>query len=105
MVKVVINVEYGGFQLSKKAMDYIRTNALEYGLDFDQVSTETKVKFGEFPRHSQFYVDVVEELGEDASKYKSLKVYEIKGNKYKVFEYDGAEVVVTPQDGDYLTVE
>lgn len=106
--KVVINDACGLFHLSDKSMDYIRDHADEYGLDFSDESRgfeqlEHEIQFGYKPRHSQYYIDVVEKV--ENKEATTLRVIPIKGNKYKVFEYDGAEVLITPEDDDYLTVE
>lgn len=87
MPKVVINTCYGGFGLSDKAKDRLRELGLEFKWQYD------------IPRHHPLLVQVVEELGEEASDpYAKLKVEEINSNLYKIDEYDGLESVLTPND-------
>lgn len=87
MPKVVINTCYGGFGLSDKAKDRLRELGLEFKWQYD------------IPRHHPLLVQVVEELGEEASDpYAKLKVEEINSNLYKIDEYDGLESVLTPGD-------
>jgi hypothetical protein len=87
MPKVVINSCYGGFGLSDKARARLKELGLEFKWQYD------------IPRHHPLLVQVVEELGEEASDpYAKLKVEEINSNLYKIDEYDGLESVLTPND-------
>ena len=87
MTKVVINSCYGGFGLSDKARERLKELGLEFKWQYD------------IPRHHPLLVQVVEELGEEASDhYAKLKVEEINSNLYKIDEYDGLESVLTPND-------
>lgn len=87
MHKVVINACYGGFGLSDKAIARLKEFGLEFRWEHD------------IPRHHPLLVQVVEELGKEASgTYSNLEIIEINSNMYRITEYDGFEGVKTPSD-------
>jgi|ERR1035437_592582 hypothetical protein len=89
-VKVVYNACYGGYGLSVKAKDKLR----ELGVKEDDYDMDYKL-----PRHDPRLIKVVEELGTDAcGDYAELKICKIKGNKYRIDEYDGNECVQEPEN-------
>lgn len=99
MYKVVINVCYGGFGLSKEASEILRSQ----GVDIDPC-------YGYLPddglRHDKRLVEVVEMLGEKAnSKFSKLKIVEINSPIYRIDEYDGMESVDTPSSLDWIVIE
>lgn len=87
-MKVIINTDYGGFGLSKKAFDMYRERA---GID-----TIDRTKCHEEYRDDPIMLSIVEELGEDANDSLSdLKIVEIPDEyDYSISEYDGWESVV-----------
>lgn len=92
--KVVYNACFGGFVLSDKAM----TRLKELGSDIDN-----KYLCWSFPRHNPLLVQVVEELGAEASAWASkLCIKEVSG-PYRIEEYDGAETVYEPDDYIWIT--
>jgi hypothetical protein len=83
--KVVYSACFGGFGLSDAAEALYLERTGEEFCSFDT------------PRHCPALVAVVEELGDAAnSNYSRLVVKEIKGNQYRIHEYDGSETVYTP---------
>lgn len=93
--KVVVNGCYGGFGLSKKAEELYR-----------QYSGDTKTCVGDIPRHCPHLIRVVEELGKAANGLSAhLVIEEIEGNRYSIFEYDGAEMLNTPENMEWTVVE
>ena len=93
MHKVVINVCYGGFSLSREASNLM--NQL-YGTEIDP---EYGFLDG-IPRHHKGLVGIVEILGSSAASgsCSRLVVVEIKSNMYRIEEYDGYESIVQPDD-------
>jgi len=77
-MKVVINRDWGGFELSDIALDLL-------GIQFSS----------QIERNDPRLVDVVEKLGRDAgTKYSSLLVVEIPDDMpYYIDEYDGFETI------------
>lgn len=95
-MKVVYNNCYGGFNLSDKALDWYKELTGKLGEICDS----------DISRHDPALVKVVETLREKANGYVAdLRVKEIKGNKYRIEEYDGAESVVEPDDIEWVEVE
>lgn len=93
MHKVVINVCYGGFSLSREAS--LLMNA-RYGTTLDP-------QYGYLdglPRHHKGLVSVVETLGSAAASGSCarLVVVEINSSMYRIEEYDGYESIVLPDD-------
>lgn len=93
--KVVLNQCYGGFGLSKEAYAWLHG---KYNLDYEQVD--------DLPRHDKRLVECVELLGRRANTmFSNLKVLEISGNKYQIFDYDGSETLFTPEDTEWIIIE
>jgi hypothetical protein len=112
MAKVVYNACYGGFGLSDKAMD--RMVELGFSLqvnssyDPNQPSSMFSNRkyeclgYVECPRHHSILVQVVEELGKEASgDCADLQIAEVDG-MYRIEEYDGFETVETPDTTDWI---
>lgn len=78
-MKIVINTEYGGYTLSKKAVDFLRTRG---------VTPECK-------RNDPALIECVTILGEEANEsYSKLKIVEIPDDvDWEIEEYDGKEWV------------
>lgn len=99
MNKVVYNAKYGGFELSKRAVEWLRAHGVsEHDIE--------DYLFDKFPRHDPLLVQLVEELGEEASQslYSNLQIKKIEGNIYRIEEYDGNEKVITPNNINWITI-
>lgn len=95
-MKVVYNNCFGGFSLSKEAIDWYKELTGKLGEICDS----------DISRHDPALVKVVETLREKANGYLAdLRVKEIKSNKYRIEEYDGMEEVVEPDDIEWVEVE
>lgn len=99
MNKVVFS-RLGDFELSKKAVDWLRA----HGVSEDLIEGYL---LDAFPRYDPLLVQLVEELGDEASQslYSNLQIKEIEGNKYRIEEYNGREKVVTPETIEWITIE
>jgi hypothetical protein len=90
-MKVVYNGCFGGFGLSKKALQRGRelSGNSEWGSDDRDLS-----------RHDPILIKVVEELGVSASdEFADLLIKEIPdGSPYYIDEYDGSESVQTKEN-------
>lgn len=89
MQKIVINCEYGGFSLSKKAIDLYKILTC---------APEDKIFYYEgadINRSDETLVRVVQDLGAEASgSYAALKVIEVPDDvEWHIEEYDGLECV------------
>lgn len=113
--KVVINLCYGGFSLSREAVLLGREisgdpawggptivgdkydNGEPVGDDYGYVK---------LPRHDKVLVEVVEKLGDAASgRCAALKVEEIDSRYYVIDEYDGFESVQTAESISWIDAE
>lgn len=100
-MKVVYNSCYGGFTLSAKAIARLKELGV-VSLD-EHYSIEYNIA-----RHDPLLVQVVEELGAEASgRCAELSIATIHGNKYRVNEYDGMESISEPEDteDEWITVK
>jgi hypothetical protein len=81
--KIVINVCFGGFGISKKAYEFLGLEWDSYGYAFAGSRADPKL------------VECVETLGDEASgDFADLKVVEIPdGVEWTIEEYDGTEWV------------
>jgi len=91
--KVVYHPDYGGFGLSSKILAELSRLGLDIAAD-DYDGQDS------ISRHDPRLVAAVEKL-----KPSSLAVATIKGNKYRIDEYDGAESVMEPENYDWVTVD
>lgn len=93
MTKIVYNACYGGFSLSKMAVMLGKGRAPELF-----ASVEPDYGFiDNMARHEPVLVQLVEELGPEASgSFADLRIRDIPaGTKYRIDEYDGNESVIT----------
>lgn len=101
MKKVVINSCYGGFSLSKKAMERLEELGVKdeyYEENKNNSATFDDMWYPSIKRSDPRLVQVVEELGDEASgACAKLEVVEVNG-KYRITEYDGWESIETPDD-------
>lgn len=89
MTKIVYNNCFGGFGLSKKAIErYFELNSGEYFYPHD------------LERDDPILVQVVEELGSEANgKFSELAIRELPaGTRYRIDEYHGNESVITDDE-------
>jgi len=101
MNKVVINKCFGGFRLSEKAANKLNEIKNDKVCDTKYGYLNEKIVF----RHDPDLIKIVEELGDEASgEYANIVVMQIKGNKYFIREYDGAETLYTPETTDWVTI-
>lgn len=97
--KVVYNSCFGGFGLSRKALDrLIELGSEEAKLTLDECDKYC-THYGSYDprmfRHDLKLVQVVEELGKEANgKYASLKIYKLEGDRYRIKDFDGKEEVI-----------
>lgn len=112
MNKVVYNACFGGFSISLTAMKWLAENGR------DEIKAIAEKNLREYPeqdfdfpcwdikRHDPDLVRCVETLGYKANGMcANLEVRELKGNRYRIDEYDGNEEVYEPEDEDYITIE
>lgn len=106
MNKVVIGPGDRGFSLSKKAM--LRLYELGYESTYYNKDIEL-IGYRFYPliqRHDPRLIQVVEELGKEASDYSKLKIEEIEGNLYRIIrDSDGGyEYIETPNDIEWIEI-
>lgn len=116
MYKVVLNVDYGQFALSLKAVEWLEQNGSDetkeaikdirsYTLDDDDFLTFRVSIYFNNKRHNADLVRVVESLGEEANGLDAcLEIVEILYNTYRIENNDGAERLITPEDKFNWTV-
>ncbi len=108
-VKVVYNSCYGGFGLSKLALERLAQLGVaeaQVALDREPSVMGSYYLDRDLPRHDPRLVQVVEELGEKAcGPFADLQVATLSGNRYIIDEYDGNESVQEPDDINWIIVE
>jgi hypothetical protein len=111
MTKIVYNSCYGGFSLSKKAIQRY-SDLAGLGLVFKEDgmwpywadSNGDHWSCREISRSDPFLVQVVEELGEEADgDCARLVIGKLPaGTLYRIDEYDGSESVITQDDNQWI---
>ena len=86
-MKIVVNVCWGGYGLSKEAYDFLGEDWDNYGFLYDKDRANPKL------------VECVEKLGSKANGSMSeLKIVEIPdGIEYEINDYDGIEQIIEPR--------
>ena len=109
MNKVVYNMCYGGFGLSRKATQALADAGVEEAAQYIRAHKAFSLGLFSFnphsiPRHDPRLVKIVEDLGRiDASaECADLMVYEIDGRLYRIEECDGMEDVI--EGGSHWTI-
>ena len=112
MNKVVFNACFGGFSISLTAMKWLAENGRDEikSIAGKYLRESPDEEFGflccGIQRHDPDLVRCVETLGYEANgRFANLEVRELKGNRYRITEYDGSEEVYEPEDEDYITIE
>ena len=112
MNKVVYNACFGGFSISLTAMKWLAENGRDEikAIAKEYIRKYPNEEFGfhcwDIQRHDPDLVRCVETLGYKANGgCADLEVRELKGNRYRIDEYDGSEEVYEPEDEDYITIE
>lgn len=108
--KIVYNACYGGFSLSREAVEMLVTMGVheaELELNHRQENCHAYYLFSSHDeRYDKDLITVVEALGKRASgRYANLCIAEIEGDKYRIEEYDGFESIVTPGSYSWITVK
>lgn len=118
---VVYNGCYGLYGLSQNAIDWleanardeikekiraIRTDVNQSSPHFANIEALIRMKIADkIPRHDPDLVRCVQTIGGLAGGVSAdLCIYELKGNQYRIEEYDGKEWVVEPSDEEYITI-
>lgn len=97
MNKVVFNNAYGGFGLSSEATNWLKKRGLDVGAFWRE---------GDVPRHHPLLIECVETFGSYANdEFSRLEIAEIEGDRYWILEYDGAEMVYTPETIPWVTIK
>lgn len=94
MSKIVYNACYGGFSLSKKALELARSLAPNTPAWLEKYPEDS------IERHDLILVEIVELLGKEAGgQCSDLRIAELpSGTMYRIDSYDGMEEVATPED-------
>lgn len=111
-IKVVYNASFGGFSLSVQAAMWLAERGNNEATEFLAGSVDDSDMFSlpfycwELPRHSRLLIECVETLGSDTAsgKFSELKIAALKGDRYKIEEYDGSESIVEPEDIEWIVV-
>lgn len=108
IVKVVYHPYYGGFGLSKRAVEWMAKRGHPSAISCLKKWRKDQKKWlwpdpQSLPRHDPVLVAAVEALGKEAGS--GLVVEEIGGDKYYMTEFDGKETLYTPEMEDIPWVE
>lgn len=101
--KVAYNACFGGFSLSKKAVQRAK-QLLGTNEKWGEVDDDYGFVYG-IERHDPLLIQVIEEMGEEASgSCAKVRIAEIETNTYRIDEYDGMESVETKDDIDWTVI-
>ena len=107
---VVYNSEFGAFALSSAAVKMMAELGNEEAQDemdrnLEDWESERYFYLERTPRHDPILVRTVRELGSEANgPGSSLEIKILKGDRYIIKEYDGAEEVLEPDNINWIRV-
>ena len=103
MAKVLYNTDWGSFHIPEAVLKrYCKLTGKEYN--------PHDVYTDDIPRHDLLLIQAFEEFiekqkqGNEIPCETDVRIYEIKGNKYIIREYDGIEEVLEPEDIKWIEV-
>jgi hypothetical protein len=97
-MKIVINDDFGGYALSKKALEFLGIDVSHFSFKAENISLLKNAHAFEYERHNPLLVKCVEELGHEANGWcAKLKIVEGMPG-YKIFSYDGMETIYYEYD-------
>lgn len=106
-MKIAINIQFGGFSISKKALDYMNSLGCEKAeeilyehkketseADLDSFSYNSFYDFNN-DRTNHYLISAIESLGKEAfGSMSHLRVVEIPDDvDYEIYDYDGVESI------------
>jgi hypothetical protein len=94
-MKIVINEDYGGFDLSEAARELFTKKVGKAQLYEMGLLEEDYLFVHKIPRHMPELVEVVEKLGKKANASWSDLVIEEVNSDYWIIDYDGMEKIYT----------
>lgn len=96
MNKIVINRRFGGFCLSRKAVEWLNEH-YNMGIKISEYFPDSNSP--DIERYDPRLVECVETLGSDiaSGRFARLEVHTIPGNKYIIDNYDGVETLYWPE--------
>lgn len=96
MNKIVINGCFGGFNLSREAVEWLNEH-YNMGIEIDERYPDSNDP--DIKRYDPRLVECVETLGRRRASgmFASLEVCTIAGNKYLIEDYDGLETLYWPE--------
>lgn len=116
-MKVVYNVCFGGFSISKECAEYMadRGNIECIELLTNFAENKDPGRHGDewftgnlwdTPRHDAILVMAVENLGSEAASgdCSDLQIHELQSDRYCIEDYDGSESVIEPQSIVWVVV-
>lgn len=107
MTGVVYNDCYGGFSLSRRAVELGRELSGDpaWG-EAGPLDSKYDAYARDVCRHDPVLVDVVSILGPAAGGEScDPKIKRLRGNRYFIDEYDGVESVIEPADVEWVEVQ
>lgn len=95
-MKVVYNVDFGGFSLSPDAVEYIRSKDSKAIKEYDDDGRDIE-------RTNPYLIEYIERFGAESAngRHADLKVVNLPDNctDYRIDEYDGLETIYYVVDG------
>ena len=104
---VVYNRAFGGFEISEKCIEWLARRGVFECIQCLEARTHGELRLApELPRHHPLLVMAVQCLGENASAVGSdIGIAWIQNCQYRIEEYYGRELVVTPDSLTWIIIE
>jgi hypothetical protein len=106
MANVLFNTAYGGFGVSEAAAYRLRELGVYVTVTVEVYDGVREVYMGDVPcsRHDARLLQVFEEMGQAMAGSACILAVKHVGNQYRIDNYDGAEIIETPEDIDWVYV-
>lgn len=98
MNKIAYNNCFGGFELSEAAIQWL----IDHGKTREWCNS---CGFNYNYRHDPLLIQCIEELGQKANgQCSKLAIEEIEEDYYQIIDYDGSELIITPNNINWIVI-
>lgn len=97
-MKIAYNKNLGGFALSYEVIKYLKEKGMN--IDEDDFTLDGENLYYALERHNPLLIEALEKYPDD-----DIGIFETDSDRYYIEDYDGAEIVLTPNNIPWVIVK